>query len=272
MGQQKKISNIQQQQFMGQQNNLSNMHQTELGPQNSVSGLQQSQMLGTQSGYSGIPVNQLSVHMLQQKCLLQQQIELIFFSLFFSELDGLEGVFIWCLVFLFAEEMFILDSTRGKNFVSDSVRRLPLFEYEDIASKKAAWIPQDVYDGLQAKWDDLEYQIKCEQEQGRGMRWRGHEKEGEFVDERANKVWDKFSKFKEQKEHKRRTTGAPKPTDYELMLELNERLEKGKTYVFGAVESTRLRVQSQHAIVGSRPFLGDYEEHMAAISRHVLMR
>lgn len=37
----------------------------------------------------------------------------------------------WWLVFLFAEEMFILDSTRGRNFISDSVRRLPLFEYEE---------------------------------------------------------------------------------------------------------------------------------------------
>ncbi|KAI5667120.1 hypothetical protein M9H77_16973 [Catharanthus roseus] len=32
-----------------------------------------------------------------------------------------------------------------------------------IASKKPAWIPQDVYDGLLAKWDDPEYKAKCEQ-------------------------------------------------------------------------------------------------------------
>ncbi|KAI5657804.1 hypothetical protein M9H77_26597 [Catharanthus roseus] len=33
--------------------------------------------------------------------------------------------------------------------------------------------------------------------------------------------------LKDQKEHERRTTSAPMPTDHELMLELNEGLKKG---------------------------------------------
>ncbi|KAI5681355.1 hypothetical protein M9H77_02582 [Catharanthus roseus] len=77
---------------------------------------------------------------------------------------------------------------------------------------------------------------------------------------------DKFCKLKEQKEHEHRTTGTPMPTDHELMLELNEWLKKGHAYGFSAVESTRLHAQSLHAIISSRPFLGGYEEHMAAIS------
>ncbi|KAI5652398.1 hypothetical protein M9H77_29585 [Catharanthus roseus] len=40
-----------------------------------------------------------------------------------------------------------------------------------------------------------------------------------------------------QKEHEHSITGAPMPTDHELMLELNEGLKKGHTYGFGEEES-----------------------------------
>ncbi|KAI5678994.1 hypothetical protein M9H77_09944 [Catharanthus roseus] len=95
----------------------------------------------------------------------------------------------------------------------------------------------------------------------------GHEKEGEFVDQRSNKLWDKFCKLKEQQEHECRTTGAPMPTHHELMLELNKGLKKRHAYSFSAAESIRLRAQSQQVGIGGRPFLDGYEEHMAAISR-----
>ncbi|KAI5667776.1 hypothetical protein M9H77_17629 [Catharanthus roseus] len=141
-------------------------------------------------------------------------------------------------------------------------------------------------------WDDPEYQAKCEHAlknkvEGRGdegpgkhtvgslsfiewevsKRWLlgadfSHEKlygklmfiekEGEFVDERANEFW-----LKKQKEHEHRTSGAPMPTDHELILKLNEGLKKGHTYGFSAAESACLRGQSQYATVGGRPFLGD---------------
>ncbi|KAI5648467.1 hypothetical protein M9H77_34472 [Catharanthus roseus] len=68
---------------------------------------------------------------------------------------------------------------------------------------------------------------------------------------------NKFCKLKEQKEHKCRTTG------------LNEGLKKGHTYGFDAAKSARLCAQSQHDTVGGRPFLGGYEEYMAAISRQM---
>ncbi|KAI5652475.1 hypothetical protein M9H77_29662 [Catharanthus roseus] len=83
-------------------------------------------------------------------------------------------------------------------------------------------------------------------------------------------ILDKFSKLKEQKEHKRRTTGALVPTDHKLMLELNEGLKKGHAYGFGAAESARLHTQPQHAAIGGRPFLGGYEEHMTVISHQML--
>ncbi|KAI5650870.1 hypothetical protein M9H77_36875 [Catharanthus roseus] len=53
------------------------------------------------------------------------------------------------------------------------------------------------------------------------------------------------------------------------MLELNEGLKKGHAYDFDAAESARLRTQSQHATIGSRPFLGGYERRRAAFSRRV---
>ncbi|TYH16603.1 hypothetical protein ES288_A05G129200v1 [Gossypium darwinii] len=81
MGQQNNLSNMhqqqqQQQQLMAQQNNLSNMHQKQLGPQSNISGLQQQQqqqLVGTQLGNSSMQTNQQSLHMLSQpKVALQQ--------------------------------------------------------------------------------------------------------------------------------------------------------------------------------------------------------
>ncbi|KAI5676345.1 hypothetical protein M9H77_07295 [Catharanthus roseus] len=60
-----------------------------------------------------------------------------------------------------------------------------------------------------------------------------------------------FVTLMEKKEHERKTTGAPMPTDHELMLELNEGLKKGYAYGFGAAESALLRTQSQHATVAA---------------------
>ncbi|KAJ7951948.1 mediator of RNA polymerase II transcription subunit 15a [Quillaja saponaria] len=63
-----------QQQLINQQNNLTNIHQQQLG--SNVPGLQQQQqqLLGTQSGNSSMQTNQHSVHMLQQsKVPMQQQ-------------------------------------------------------------------------------------------------------------------------------------------------------------------------------------------------------
>ncbi|KAI5648862.1 hypothetical protein M9H77_34867 [Catharanthus roseus] len=54
--------------------------------------------------------------------------------------------------------------------------------------------------------------------------------------------WDKFFKLKGQKEHERRTTNAPMPTDHELMLELNEGLKKGHAYSFSATNTHSLVV------------------------------
>ncbi|KAI5655223.1 hypothetical protein M9H77_32410 [Catharanthus roseus] len=71
---------------------------------------------------------------------------------------------------------------------------------------------------------------------------------------------DKFCKLKEQKEHKRRSTS------------LNEGLKKGHAYGFGTAESVCLCAQSQHATVGSLPFVGCYEKYMVPSVARSLMR
>ncbi|KAI5662155.1 hypothetical protein M9H77_21478 [Catharanthus roseus] len=64
----------------------------------------------------------------------------------------------------------------------------------------------------------------------------GHEKKGEFIDERSNEFWINSASLRN-----RRTIGVSVPTDHELMLKINEGLKKGHAYGFGATESTHLR-------------------------------
>ncbi|KAK9122613.1 hypothetical protein Sjap_012215 [Stephania japonica] len=76
LSQQNNMSNMQQhqqQQLLGQQN-VTNLHQQQLGPQNTVPGMQQQQpLVGTQSAVSSMQPHQSSMHILQQGKVVGQQ-------------------------------------------------------------------------------------------------------------------------------------------------------------------------------------------------------
>ncbi|KAI5649041.1 hypothetical protein M9H77_35046 [Catharanthus roseus] len=97
-----------------------------------------------------------------------------------------------------------LNTEARDGFGATAVKRYrQLMHNMHIASKKPAWIPYDVYDGLWAKWDDP--QAKCEQASKNRRRLLG----AYFSHDKLYKnLHDKFWKLKKQKEHERRTTGA----------------------------------------------------------------
>ncbi|KAI5680840.1 hypothetical protein M9H77_02067 [Catharanthus roseus] len=141
----------------------------------------------------------------------------------------------------------LINAKARDDFDATAIKRYRQLMYNlRITSKKSAWMPPD-----------YQANVRRPQEIGsRGERARAlpsiridcsgltsltkslkkascsSRREGELINERSNEFW---------KEHEHRTTGAPMPTNHELLLELNDGLKKGHVYVFCVAESVFAR-------------------------------